>query len=246
MPTESTLTAAQAAALRGEPKRRFVQSVFDRLAPRYDGINLVISLGQTSLWRRAALSGLDLAPGQRALDVGCGTGWTVRHLRRRYPGTLIEGMDLSPGMVAEARRRDPEGSYFEGDAGAVDRPDASYDLVTTVYTSRNFPDLDRALAEMTRLLRPGGRLLLLDVFPPPGPPIWRAFHAFWMRRAIPTLVRPFADRASFAYLAESVLAHVSPQEIVSRLGKLGCRAETRSYSLGTAWRILGVRDQLPG
>ncbi len=237
-------TAAQAAALRGEPKRVFVRDLFDRLAPRYDRLNLVISLGQTTLWRRAALSDLDLRSGQRVLDVGCGTGWTGRFLRDRCPGLEIEGLDLSPGMIAEAQRRDPQGRYFEGDAAAIARPEASYDLVTTIYTSRNFPDPDRALSELVRVLRPGGRLVLLDTFPPGGPAPWRAFHAFWLRHAVPALVRPFADPNAFAYLAESILAHLPAAEMARRLEGLGCETEVRAYSLGAAYRILATKSRI--
>ena len=235
-------SAAQAVYARGEPKRLFIRSLFDRLAPRYDRLNLVISMGQTTLWRRAALAGLGLAPGQRVLDVGCGTGWTVRYLRDRYPGIVAEGLDLSPGMIAEARRRDPGGQYLEGDAASIQRPDGNYDLVTNIFTSRNFPDPDRALSEMVRVIRPGGRLLLLDTFPPRGPLPWRAFHAFWLRKAVPALVRPFADPRAFAYLAESILAHISAAEMGARLERLGCSVSLCSYSLGTACRILATRS----
>ncbi len=238
---ESSPSPAAAARMRGEPKRAFVQALFDRLAPRYDGLNLVISVGQTSLWRRRALAGLHLSPGQRALDVGCGTGWTVRWMRARWPGVTVEGLDLSPGMVAEARRRDPEGRYFEGDAAAIDRPDGDYDLLTTIYTSRNFPEPDRALAEMVRVLRPGGRLLLLDTFPPQGPGALRTFHAFWLRRMVPALVRPFADPKAFAYLAESILAHVPAEVMAERLERLGCRVVLRRYSAGIACRLLATK-----
>ncbi len=236
-------TPADAAALRGDGKRAFVRDVFDRLAPRYDGLNLVISLGQTTLWRARAFSGLELRPGARVLDVGCGTGVSVRALRARYPGVRVEGLDLSEGMIEEARRRDPGGAYEVGDVTALPHGDAAFDLVTTVYTTRNFPDLDRALDELVRVTRPGGRVLVLDSFPPRAGSAFGALHATWLREVVPRLVAPFADRRSFEYLAESILRHVEPEELAARFRRRGCDAEVRSYSLGAATRVLATRRQ---
>lgn len=229
--------------MRGDDKRHFVRGVFDRLAGHYDAMNLLISLGQTTWWRWRALSGLSLRSGAKVLDVGCGTGWVVRHLARRYPGTVIEGMDLSAGMLEAARARDREATYFQGDVTDIPRPDGTYDLVTTVFTLRNFPDLDASLDEMCRVLAPGGRLLVLDGFPPRGPRLWRAFHAFWMRRVVPALVRPFADASAYRYLAESILAHVAPEEVARRLEVRGLKVErVRLFGLGSAAVIVARRS----
>ena len=232
----------RAAAMRGDDKRLFVRGVFDRLAGRYDAMNLLISLGQTSWWRRRSLARVQLEPGRRVLDVGCGTGWVVRHLARREPSVKIEGMDLSEGMLVEARARDAQAKYFQGDVTDIPRADEAYDLVTTVFTLRNFPDLDASLDEMCRVLAPGGRIFILDGFPPKGPAIWRGFHALWMRHVVPLVVRPFTDASAFRYLAESILCHVSPDEVARRLEARGLTVERiHRFGLGSAAAITALK-----
>lgn len=234
----------EAAAAKGEPKRRYVVRLFDSMAPRYDLITWVISLGQTSSWRRRALKGLGLGPGSAVLDVGTGTGWAARHLKKLYPDSMVQGMDPSLQMLEEAKRLDPAGIYFHGDVVSIPRHDASFDLVTTVFTTRNFQDLDAALSEMVRVLRDGGRLLVLDTFPPQGSMLWKAVNRFWLGRVVPILAAPLGGRESFEYLSESILKHVSPAEMALKLKKLGCRdVELKNYSLGSATRILAVKDR---
>ncbi|MDF1563984.1 MAG: class I SAM-dependent methyltransferase [Deltaproteobacteria bacterium] len=239
---ETSPTPVVAVGLRGDDKRHFVRGVFDRLAGRYDAMNLLISLGQTSWWRWRSLKALPLHAGMRILDVGCGTGWVVRHLAGRAPDATIEGMDLSEGMLIEARARDPQATYFQGDVTDIPREDGSYDLVTTVFTLRNFPDLDASLDDMVRVLGPGGRIFILDGFPPQGPALWRGFHALWMRHIVPLLVRPFADHRSFRYLAESILRHVTPDEVARRLEARGLTVERiHRFGLGSAAAITARR-----
>jgi len=237
-------TPEMAVAMRGDAKRGFVTDVFDRLAGRYDAMNLIISVGQTSLWRLRALKHVSLRGGERLLDVGCGTGWVVRYFSKRQPAAELEGMDLSPGMISEAQSRDGENVYFVGDVTAIPREEGSFDLVTTVFTLRNFPDLDSSLREMVRVLKVGGRLMILDSFPPHGPKLYQWFHALWMRRVVPLLVRPFADPQSFRYLAESILRHVEPEDVAARLEGMGCQIERlERYGFGAAAAIIVQRKR---
>jgi len=236
------ITPREAVQLRGDDKRVVVRRIFDTIAPSYDLLNLVISLGQTTWWRRRALRALGLRAGERVLDVGCGTGWVVQHLRGRTQGLEVEGMDLSPGMLAEARRLDPTGVYFEGDVCEIGRVDGYYDLVVTVFTSRNFPDLEPSVAEMMRVLRPGGRLLVLDSFPAPPGSLWSRVQGLWMGRVVPLLVRPFADPKAYGYLAHSIANHVSAQELAELCRAQGAsEVEIESYSFGSATRILATK-----
>lgn len=237
------IAPAAATRLRGDDKRAFVRTLFDRLAPRYDRLNLLISLGQTTWWRKRALARLELRPGARVLDVGCGTGWVVQYLRGRYPGLELEGMDLSPGMLAEARRQDPQGSYFEADVCNIDRPSDHYDLVCTVFTSRNFPDLTASVAEMMRILAPGGRLLVLDSFPAPSGSAWAHLQSIWMDWIVPVLVRPFADPDAYGYLAASIRNHVATDELAALCRQHGAETVTIDhYSFGSASRVLATKS----
>ena len=237
-------TPDQAARLRGEAKRSYVRSLFDDLAPRYDFLRLLVFAGQTSRWYRRALGDLGLRPGQKVLDVGCGTGESTRFLRHRYPGVQVEGMDLSAGMLEVARRRDGEGTYFEGDVGAIPRPGGQYDVLLTAFTFRNFPAHEAALREMLRVLAPGGRLVLLDHFPPQRPAWWRAAYLTWMRRFVPVLVRPFiADPTPYRYLAESIIHQLSVPEFEGLLARCGARlVQTSFYTGGAAGRLIAVRQ----
>jgi demethylmenaquinone methyltransferase/2-methoxy-6-polyprenyl-1,4-benzoquinol methylase len=238
-----SIAPTEAVALRGDEKRDVVRTMFDRIAPNYDLLNLIISLGQTTWWRKRALKGLDMQAGQKILDVGCGTGWVLQFLRRKYPGLAGEGMDLSPQMLVEARRIDPDGNYFEGDVCALERPDNTYDLVVTVFTSRNFPDLEKSVQEMMRVLKPGGRLLILDSFPAPAGSFWGKLQRLWMRRIVPILVRPFADPKAYNYLAESIENHVASSHLAALCGDNGARkVRVDDYSFGSATRVLAIKE----
>jgi demethylmenaquinone methyltransferase/2-methoxy-6-polyprenyl-1,4-benzoquinol methylase len=239
-PTEIPAPAPQSVPLLpAEQKRDYVRGMFDALAPSYDRMNLVISVGQTTLWRKRALKGLPLGEGTRVLDIGTGTGWVVTYLRGKYPGTRVEGTDLSPGMLVEARRIDPEGEYFEADVCALPCEDETYDLLTTVFTTRNFPGLDDAVSEMMRVTKPGGQVLVLDSFPPPEGSFWGAFQAFWMSKVVPILVRPFADPNAYRYLAASIQNHVSADELAALFRAHGAdQVEVSPYSFGSATRVL--------
>lgn len=229
--------------LRGDAKRRLVAAMFDRVAPTYDTLNLVVSLGQTSLWRRRALVGVDLGHDDRILDVGCGTGSVPRWLRRRHPTIEIEGMDVSAGMLAEAARRDPAGTYFEGDVAEIPRPDDHYALVTSFFTTRNFGDLESAVTEMVRVTRPGGTLLLLDTFP--GGPL-APIRRLWMGRIVPRMLSAVTDPDPYLYLADSIEAHVPPGTVASLLVAAGCEeVETVDLSLGAA-TLVRARPGEPG
>lgn len=237
------IAPSEAVGLRGDAKRDVVRTMFDRIAPNYDRVNLIISVGQTTWWRRRAFKRLPLKSGDRVLDVGCGTGWSVRYLKERIPGLEVEGMDLSPGMLEEARRLDPASTYFEGDVCAIDRPDASFDAVITVYTSRNFPDLEGSVRDMMRVLKPGGTLLVLDSFPARDGSLWGGFQKLWMGRVVPLLVRPFADPKAYSYLAESIQNHVRADELAALCDAHGAAStEVWHYSFGSASCVMATKS----
>lgn len=218
----------------GEDKRRIVVGMFDRIAPRYDTMNLLVSFGQTGVWRRRALAGLDLPTAARVLDVGCGTGSVPRFLWERRPDLVVEGMDPSEVMLAQARALDAHTTYFRGDAAAIDRPDGHYQAVTTFYTTRNFADLRPALAELLRVIEPGGSLLVLDSFPPTRRWVGAAQRA-WLGHVVPWVVAPFTDADAYRYLGRSIEAHVQVDQLAQMLRDEGCdEVEIEAFSFGAA------------
>ncbi len=223
--------------LEGKEKRVFVKRMFDSIAHKYDSMNLLISLGQTSYWRKKTLAGLGLKPGQKVLDVGCGTGWGSRYLKSLYPGIVVEGMDLSPEMLKIAQKLDPHGHYFQGDVTSIPRAMNTYDLVMTLLTLRNFPSLEASLVEMVRVTKPGGKILILDTFPVKNPFV-RMVHYIWLKLVIPLLVRPFISSKAYKYMGESILNHRSQEEVLEILQSLGCIfSKMEHYSLGIATAI---------
>lgn len=243
-PNLSIVSPKMATKLTGDDKANYIRTLFDKISSRYDFIRTLIFLGHTSLWYRLALSDLDLKAGDKVLDVGCGTGESTRYLFNSYPGIIVEGMDLSPGMLNQARRLNPELTYFEGDVCAIPCPDSTYDFVLTTFTYRNFPNRNVALAEMLRVLRPGGRLLILDHFYPQNP-LWRGIYSFWMRKIVPQIVKPFIeDVTPYRYLAESIINGSSITDFKNLLEHYkACVLQINTYTGGAAGRVIAVRQQ---
>ena len=187
----------------GRERAAKVQDLFGTIARRYDLINDLQSLGLHRLWKRRLVRLARLESGQRALDVCCGTGDVTFALART--GAEVIGLDFSREMlrVAEARRvrdagREPSGqggtlAFVQGDALHLPFPDASFDAVTISYGLRNLADFEAGLAEMRRVLRTAGRLLVLD-FGKPANPLWRALYFAYLRAAVPLFGRLFAGR----------------------------------------------------
>ena len=231
----------EAVKIRGEEKTNYVRSMFDSIASNYDLVNLLISLGQTSLWRNNALKKLQLKGDERLLDVGCASGIVCKILKQKHPFLKIEGMDLSPEMILEAQKKYPQIEFFEGDVMAIPRKDKDFDVLTTVYTLRNFPNLEESLNEMVRTLKPGGKLLILDAFPPKSK-LFSFFHRLWMQKIVPFLVRPFADPEPYRYLGESIFKHVSVDIVVEHLTSNNMEiTELKNYSFKSAAAIIALK-----
>ena len=224
--------------LKDSGKREAIEEMFDDIAARYDKMNLVISLGQTSRWRKKALRNLSLNPGDKVLDVGCGTGWVGRYLHTKYQGLELEGMDISEKMLALARKIDNKSSYFSGDAANIPRANETYNLVTTFFTTRNFHNLSVSLAELVRVLKPGGQLVILDSFPVEKG-VMSLINTFWMKKIVPFLVMPFSEPWDYRYLAKSIENHVSTSQMYSIINKLGTvDISIKNYSFGLASKII--------
>jgi demethylmenaquinone methyltransferase / 2-methoxy-6-polyprenyl-1,4-benzoquinol methylase len=181
----------------GAAKTAYVHRMFDAVAPRYDLVNRIISLGQDQLWRRLAVDALALAPGSVVLDVACGTGGLSRVARRR--GFRSVGTDLSWGMLAA--NTEP-GALVQSDVARLPFPDASMDGAVCGYALRNFTDLSGALREIGRVVRPGGRLSVLEVGDPPSGPL-RLGYQVWFEHIVPLVGRLLSERDAYQYLPRS-------------------------------------------
>lgn len=179
-----------------------VASMFDGVARRYDRTNDVLSAGNAALWRVATVKALDVGPGDRVLDIAAGTGTSSAALARR--GAEVVALDFSPGMIAVGRERHPEIEFVEGDAEALPFDDASFDAVTISFGLRNVNRPKVALAEMLRVLRPGGRLVVCE-FSTPRVPLVRALYRAYLRVGMPLVARLTSSNSpAYSYLAESI------------------------------------------
>jgi demethylmenaquinone methyltransferase / 2-methoxy-6-polyprenyl-1,4-benzoquinol methylase len=200
--------------------------MFDRVAGRYDLLNSLMSAGLHHRWRERAAERAELSPGQSALDVCCGTGDLTLELSNRVsPSGHVVGCDFSEPMLDLAREkaaaRAAAGVRFEW-ADALNLPyDAGrFDAVTVGFGVRNFADRDRGLREMTRVLRPGGRLVVLEFTEPRRPP-FSTFYALWFDRLAPVLGRLSDDPEAYAYLAESVHGFPDPRRLAEKMDAAG-------------------------
>lgn len=189
--------------------------MFDAIAPRYELVNKLMTLGLDARWRRRAVSDLRLATNSVVLDVAAGTGDFTRELHRQ--GQRAVATDLSFNMLDAAKA---VRERVQADASALPFHNASFDGVTCGYALRNFTDLAATFAEMARVLRPGGRLSLLEVAEPTSG-LWRAGFRLWFRRVAPFIGSLLSDRAAYHYLPAST-AYLPPSpEIAAMLNRAG-------------------------
>jgi demethylmenaquinone methyltransferase/2-methoxy-6-polyprenyl-1,4-benzoquinol methylase len=198
-----------------------VRSMFDRVAPRYDVLNSVMSAGLHHRWSSRTAELLDIAPGARVLDVACGTGDLSIELERRVgrAGEVI-GCDFSQAMLEAARGKAPAIRFEHADALRLPYADGQFDAVAVGFGARNFADLDRGLAEMARVVRVGGRVAVLEFTPPERFPL-SVFFRLWLDAAIPLLGRFSSQPDAYGYLASSVRRYPAPAEIAARLARCG-------------------------
>jgi demethylmenaquinone methyltransferase/2-methoxy-6-polyprenyl-1,4-benzoquinol methylase len=192
--------------------------MFDRIARVYDRMNSVMTAGMHHRWRQRAADLARVGPGARALDVATGTGDLAIELGRR--GASVTGIDFAPGMLEVARRKAPGIAFERGDALALPYDDGTFDAVTVGFGARNFADLDRGLLEMTRVARPGGRVVVLEITSPRKRPLSWFFKA-WFDRAVPALGRLAADPEAYTYLPSSVRRFPGPEELAARMHAAG-------------------------
>jgi len=194
----------------GEEKTARVRSMFDAIAPRYDMVNRLMTFGLDQSWRRETITALALPENALLLDVACGTGDLSRLARRRRYRVI--GADLSRGMLAANHTGTP---LLQADCSRLPFPDGVFDGIVCGYALRNFTDLPAALAETARVVRPGGRLAMLEVDAPTSP-FLRTGYDVWFTRVVPRLGAALSDRDAYDYLPRSV-AYLPTTPVLRRL-----------------------------
>jgi demethylmenaquinone methyltransferase/2-methoxy-6-polyprenyl-1,4-benzoquinol methylase len=230
--------------------------MFDRIAGVYDRMNAVMTAGLHHQWRRRAADLAGLFPGGRALDVATGTGDLALELARRVaPGGIVVGADFSERMLELAREKAErellsgavpggvEVRFEAANALALPYGDGEFDAATVGFGARNFSDLDRGLAEMARVVRPGGRVVVLEITTPTRPPL-STFLEVWFDRVVPALGRLAGDSDAYTYLPSSVRRFPPPDGLAAAMGRAGLRSI--SYRI-TAGGIIALHSgEAPG
>ena len=191
--------------------------MFDRIAGVYDVMNTVMTAGLHHRWRARAADLARVGPGDRALDVATGTGDLAIELASR--GADVIGSDFSDGMLARARAKAPAIRWERADALALPYADGEFAAATVGFGARNFGDLERGLREMVRVVRTGGRVVILEITTPRKPPL-SVFFSVWFDRIVPLLGR--FDEA-YTYLPSSVKRFPGPERLAGMLAAAGCR-----------------------
>lgn len=193
-----------------------VRRLFDRIAPVYDVMNRVMTAGLDRAWRRHTVEAV-VQPGDRVLDACCGTGDLAVAAERE--GGIVTGLDFSERMLARARRKSDTVTWIEGDLLALPFDDAGFDAATVGFGVRNVADLEAALLELRRVLRPGGRLAILEITQPRG--ALRPFFSLWFDRIVPLLGRVLPGGKAYTYLPASVRRFPGAEDLVAILERTG-------------------------
>jgi demethylmenaquinone methyltransferase/2-methoxy-6-polyprenyl-1,4-benzoquinol methylase len=206
------------AAGRGTLAEPQVEAMFDRIASVYDLMNSVMTAGMHQRWRERTADLARVGPGSRALDVATGTGDLAIALAER--GADVVGVDFAEKMLEIARRKAPALEFRSGNALALEFPDDSFDAATVGFGARNFDDLDRGLAEMARVVKPGGRVVVLEITTPQRPPLsW--FFRMWFDTVVPLIGRVAGDPDAYDYLPSSVRRFPGPRDLAGQMAAAG-------------------------
>ena len=215
-----------------EQKVEYVRGLFTRIAERYDVLNRALTFGIDVSWRRRALAMLKTA--EHVLDLATGTADLAIGVARRFPAARVMGVDLTPAMLELGRRKvEAVGladrvKLAEGNALSLEFPDETFDVVTCAFGFRNFPDRGAALCECLRVLRPGGTLLVLELFRMESR-FWAWATSTWLRLVSPLLAG--GTKSDYVYLRKSIEQTVSAAEFIALAGKCGFTAVRKAFFL---------------
>jgi len=217
-----------------------VEAMFDRIAPHYDRMNRLLTLGMDQRWRRRTLELVQLRAGQAVLDLACGTGDFAEMCRSR--GAHVVALDYAAQMLVHARMRGLGSMLARADALNLPLRDSSVDVIVCGFALRNFTSLPRAFAEMARVLRPGGRVGLLEVARP-SQPLVRLGHTIYFDRLVPMVGRLLADRRAYSYLPAST-AYLPPwEQLRPMLESAGLTHAARETAMLGAVQILTAQGK---
>jgi demethylmenaquinone methyltransferase/2-methoxy-6-polyprenyl-1,4-benzoquinol methylase len=236
------------AHLQGQERADYVQNMFDRIAGRYNVMNRLMTGGQDMRWRRFVIQKAQLPPAGKLLDLATGTGDIGFEALKAVPDAQVIGADFSLGMMQVGKRL-PDGnrmSWSGADALKLPFPDNTFDAVTSGYLVRNVIDIPQTLSEQLRVLKPGGRIVILDSSPPP-PTIMRPLIEIHLRYIIPMLGRIVAGENgadAYQYLPSSTQAFKSPDELAAIMRQAGIQdVEYRTFMFGTMAVHWGRKDE---
>jgi demethylmenaquinone methyltransferase / 2-methoxy-6-polyprenyl-1,4-benzoquinol methylase len=234
-------------------KKQQIAHMFDRIALRYDFLNRFLSGGIDLYWRRRAIRELATIKGASILDVATGTGDMAIMMTRFLSGSRITGIDISNGMLEVGRQKiarlklEERIDLTEGDSEAIHFPDAHFDAVTVAFGVRNFEDLEKGLQEMLRVLKPGGRLVVLE-FSHPRTPVIRQLYDLYLRLIAPGVGRMISSsREAYQYLNDSVRAFPEGKAFVDILDRTGyTKTMLKRLSLGICSVYMGEKPSEKG
>lgn len=228
--------------------KQHVHAVFESIAPKYDMMNDVISFGRHKAWRKFTMKKMDVKPGQKSLDLCCGTAdWTIALAKASGTGETV-GLDFSRGMLDVGQAKvDKLGlsgriKLIEGDAMSLPFEDNTFDFVTIGFGLRNVPDLDRVLREMRRVAKPGGKIVCLEASKPTWQP-FKGIYYFYFEKLLPLLGKWLVKKyEQYRWLPESLKAFPDLQELAERFRAAGLR-NVRAYPLtgGVAALHIGTK-----
>jgi len=221
-------------------KRQAVESMFDRIAPSYDRMNTLLSMGAHRRWKRLAVEAAGVHTGSLVVDLACGTGDLACEALAR--GARVIGVDVSESMLERARRRVPRGSFLRADAEKLPFTDGSVDAVVCGFALRNFVSIEPVLEECARVLKQGANIAIVEV-DEPRTAVLRALHSVYFKRVVPFVGGILADSDAYAYLPESVAYLPSETELHGMLERAGfANVRKRRLLAGAAQLLVAERS----